>query len=327
MQSNLSILKDSLKPTSDIPYYLIPLDQVDAEIDELYKRGHPRGYELGWKDFDYSILPGATTYIHGHPTHGKSFFLFELLIHLSQYYQLKHMVFSPENGSARDVYSVLVGMYKCRAFHKLTYDEVADGKNFIKEYFTVIDPIDKNFPIADFLAQAEYEKVHTLSGDPFNEFDHDFRDDYNRQDLYIERILTMIRKKCRATNLHVFILNHAQDGKKVEKNGKRYLPKPMAIDHSGGKAWWKKGLGMICVWRPPEGLEEDGHTYAKNEVVIDVQKAKPKGVGTQGEYRFFYDTEFNRYFMEDGFTGKRLYAGNQMRDTPKITDNTTILPF
>jgi len=315
--SDFLTLKDGLKPTSEDVNYLYPLNQVEDDLEEFYKKGHPRGYELGWKDFDYSILPGATTYIMGHPHHGKSFFLFEMLIHLSQYYGLRHMIFSPENGAAHAVYAILIGMYKCKEFHKLTHDERADGKNFIGEHFIVIDPIDKKFPVDVFLQQAEYEKVDTLTGDPFNEFDHDFRDDYNRQDLYIERILTSIRKKCRATNLHIFILNHAQDGRKVERGNYRYLPKPMAVDHSGGKAWWKKGLGMLCVWRPPEGLEENGHQYRKNEVVIDVQKAKPKGVGTQGEYYFFYDAEVNRYYMEDSFTGKRLYAGNQMRKIEK----------
>jgi len=155
--------------------------------------------------------------------------------------------------------------------------------------------------------------VDTLTGDPFNEFDHDFRDDYNRQDLYIERVLTMIRKKARATKHHIFILNHAQDGRKMEQNGKRYLPKPLPLDHSGGKAWWKKGLGMISVWRPLEGLEIDGYVYRKNQTVVDVQKAKPKGIGSTGEYHFFYDVESNRYYMEDPFSGKRVYAGEKMR--------------
>lgn len=327
MQTNLSsgTIKKGLNGQEN-PNFLKPLDQVRGDLDLLYKRGHPRGFELGWKDFDYSILPGSTTYIMGHPHHGKSYFLFEILLQLSQFHGLKHMVFSPENGGAHNVYSVLIGMYMCKDFFKLSTDEYERGSQFIEEHFSVIDPIDKQFSVFDFLLQAEYEKVNTLSGDPFNEFSHDFRDDYNRQDLYIERVLTEIRKKARATGLHIFILNHAQDGKKIEQGGIRYLPKPMAIDHAGGKAWWKKGQGMISVWRPPEGLNDsDGLAYDKYTTVVDVQKAKPKGIGTQGEYRFFYDWESNRYYMKDTFTGNRRYAGEIMRNQLEI--NATELPF
>jgi len=292
------------------PDYLYSVDQVNSQLEELYKKGSPRGYELGWKDFDYTILSGATTYIMGHPAHGKSFFLFEILIFLSQQYNLKHMVFSPENGAVHDVYAMIIGMYKCKNFHSLTPVELSDGKDFAREYFRVLDPLDRRFSVEDFLEHTGVEDFNTLSGDPFNEFDHDFKDDYNRQDLYIERILTLVRKKARATGLHIFILNHAQDGKKVEKNGTRYLPKPLPVDHSGGKAWWKKGLGMIGVWRPPAGLDDgNGHEYEYNEVIIDVQKAKPKGIGKIGEYTFYYDVEYNRYYTRDKITGSRNYAG------------------
>jgi hypothetical protein len=68
--------------------------------------------------------------------------------------------------------------------------------------------------------------------------------------------------------------------------------------------------------------------------VVNIEKAKPKGVSTRGTTRLFFDWKKNRYYEEGDF--KDLYAfehekqtkGTEFREplaSPRITDDET--PF
>ena len=122
--------------------YTIKLSDVSDDIDDLRKNGFRKGFELGFdclKGF-YSILPGAMTFITGSPDHGKTYFWFEILINLSMFSGLKHMIFTPEMGDPHEVYADLCGMSMGKKFETLTVKELDAGKEFIDDHFTLIDP-------------------------------------------------------------------------------------------------------------------------------------------------------------------------------------------
>jgi len=288
--------------------YLVKVSDVTDDIDLLRKEGFRKGYDLGFdclKGF-YSILPGAMTFITGSPDHGKTYFWFECLINLSMFYKLKHIVFTPEMGYPHEVYADLCGMIMGKRFDALTPREIDVAKEFLNDYIWIVEPQDNPFSIEDWFYHAEKYKSDTLTGDPFNEFTHDFKDDYNRQDLYIERQLGTIRRKSKALKIHTCIITHPRDQQIKEKDGIRYYPPPTPRDYAGGQAWYRKGLGMICIWRTPYGLKDDnGIPYSDNETHVIIQKAKPRGTGRKGTIKLFFDNEKQRYYEKDQFAGNK----------------------
>ncbi|MFX0136937.1 MAG: hypothetical protein ACFFDN_25085 [Candidatus Hodarchaeota archaeon] len=294
--------------------YSYQLSDIKDDLNDLYLNGNPRGYHCGFDSLYefYSILPGRMTFINGAPDSGKSYFWMECLINLSKFHGLKHMLFSPEMGDPHQVYGELISMVMGCQLQKLSEDEKREGEKFVSEYFVIIDPQDNQFTIDDFLYQAELlsEKgfnVDTLTGDPFNEFTHDFKDDHNRQDLYIERILGYMRRKAKATNRHICIITHPRNQEKTTTRGITYYQPPQPREYAGGQAWYRKGLGMLCIWRPPYGLDSENGTYEENEIHIIVQKAKPRGIGKKGTCILYLDYSTHRYYERDPI-GIKKYA-------------------
>lgn len=311
MSSALQIKNSLESGFTDLTY---PLSKVEDDLHMLHKTGYRRGYHCGFSEFYeyYSIVPGKTTYIVGSPTHGKSYFWFECLINLSQIFNLRHLVFSPEMGVAHEIYADLISMYMMQKFTTLNPDQYDEGKEFIDKHFIVADPKDKNFTITDLFDQAgnlikKGIKIDTLTGDPFNEFDHDLSNDNNRQDLYIEKQLGIVRRKAEATNIHCCLITHPRDQQVIiSKDGIRYYPPPTAREYAGGQAWYRKGLGMIGMWRPVKGLKDaSGILYEENEVHIIIQKAKPRGIGKIGTIKLYFDKERWRYYEQSTFSGKK----------------------
>jgi len=298
---------DADQPTKPVNY-AVKLEAVEDDLDYLYKIGYKKGYHLGFNCLSelYTILPGKMTFIVGQPTGGKSYFWFEVLLNLAQYHCLKHIVFSSEMGKPHEIYADLIGMYNGHNFFKLPDQVIEDSKKFIGEHFTIIEPNSNELTIPMLFEHAK--GYDTLTADPFNELTHNFSDDYNRQDLYIERQLGFMRRMSEQMNVHTCVITHPRDQQVKQVKDIRYHPKPTAREFAGGQAWYRKGLGMLSVWRPPYGLSgEDDQLYEKNEVHIDVLKAKPRGVGQEGSAKLFLDTEKWRYYERDSM-GVKHYA-------------------
>jgi hypothetical protein len=83
---------------------------------------------------------------------------------------------------------------------------------------------------------------------------------------------------------------------------------PTAREMAGGQVWFRKGLNMLMIWRPPFGLvDENGRMYEDNEVHINIAKAKPKGTTKKGVYKMFLDLKKYQYYMLD-YRGEKVYA-------------------
>lgn len=288
------------------------LSDKQNEINDLYENGVVKGYELSFesaKDL-FSIKLGCTTYVYAAPYAGKSQIWFEFLIDLSINYGLRHAIFSPETGKARDIFIELMTIYVRKDFYKdyhnqMTKEEKLSAERFVDSHFIVIDPDDAVFTIEEFydyvdIVERVYNcKIHTTVADPFNEFSHDFSKDNGRQDMYIERILGFIRRNARTNDRHNCLITHVSDQKtRVDETTKMsYYPPASYREIAGGQAWSRKGEQMICIWRPPLGMNnEDGIPYEENQTEIRIQKSKPKGVGKLGKFSLFYDVKKHSFY-------------------------------
>jgi len=318
------IIKDNSK---DFKTMVHSLSEHKKAIDELRKVGRPKGFHLGFdclRDY-YSILPGKTTYIYGPPYSGKSYMWFEWLINLSEFENLKHGIFSDEMGKPHEVFWDLVQMvagvnvnYKFHDGSKITISDSDYEKacEFVREYFYIISPQDQELAVDEFFYMPDviYTKfkaeIDTLTGDPFNEFAVN-QVEIRHRDIWVGDQLTKIRKKSDALNIHTCIINHASAQQKVTKKIKdtkqefEFYPVVTPRELYGGQEWFRKGLGMISIWRPPKGFpDEDGIPALENEIWVIIQKAKPRGVGKLGTIKLYLDHAKHRYYEESAY-GKR----------------------
>jgi hypothetical protein len=312
----------------------IRANEEKPQVDVLFDKGLQRGVYCGFETLDpyYTLKRGVTTYLYGAPFSGKTELWLDILVTLSEIYGYHHFVYVPETGNAAEIIAELISKVARKHFYKqfpghINEQEYHRHMDWVHEYFVILDPKDKSVSIEDFYqqaeaAQAEYGiKFDTTTCDPFNELKHNLKEEDGRQDLYIENKLGLIRRDAVKNNRHNAIITHCRDQQKEKTKGvdgkdKFYYPIPSAREVSGGQAWYRKAMNMICVWRPPAGVPDDnGQPMEENEVHVIIQKYKPKGTGKIGTVKLFYDVTMNRYYEKhDGskrYAGKRLEKSNQ----------------
>lgn len=300
------------------------LREIEPSIEQLYDTGITRGLYCGFETLHeyYSIKPKGTTYLYGAPFSGKTEVWFEIMMNLSELYGYRHAIYSPESGEAKEIFAELLSKKARKPFYKnhtghLSKAEYAREKDFVDEYFYIIDPKDSDLTIEDFFKEVNaiekhYDvKINTTCCDPFNELTHIFGDE--RQDLYIENRLGFIRKDASANDRHNVIITHVTNQEYAKtKEGARYYPPASPREIAGGQAWYRKAMNMISVWRPVSGIidPDTGAPFEENEVHLIIQKYKPKGVGKKGMAKLYFNNNQNRYYEK--INGTPRYSGKQL---------------
>lgn len=285
-------------------------EHIQTELDKMREEGHPSGEVTGFKSLDelYSIKQGSYTFVLAAPHHGKSEFCFELVFNQAQKYGKKTLIYSPETGSVEDIYAEFIHKYIGKPFYKSIPGSVDDKEyykavNYIDSMFSIVDSDEKSYSFKDLTKLVTDEKI--ILCDPYNEMSHDMAKYNGRQDLYIEDLAGEIRRYCKKNKKHCIMTLHPASQQVVDdtkKGGGRYYPMPMAREAAGGQALFRKAMTWINMWRPPVSLlDENGQPYLENEVIISIEKAKPKGVAKRGQMSLFFDWKRNRYY--EIFTG------------------------
>lgn len=308
------------------------LENIKTQLDHYRTNGVERGKEIGWnwEQLPLTIKLGCSTFIGAAPASGKTEFWFEILINLSCLHGWNHVIYSPETGDAKDIYSELCHKYIGKKYvqgeNSMDETERAMAEYFVNEHFIVIDPVDEDLTVTEFydmIDKIEVDlniQIHTTTIDPWNELTEKFEpNDLGREDKYLSRILGYCRKNARKKKRHNCIITHVRDQVPVTKDNITYYPPPSARDFAGGQVWFRKGLLMITLWRPPAGVaENEGGYYLENELHVRIAKSKPKGVSKNGIYKMYLDIESYQYYVIDYF-GNEKYAnrGKHSRIKPK----------
>ena len=290
--------------------------ETKKQTDALFNKGIDTGNYIGFdclKDF-YNVKLGCTTYIGGIPSHGKTEFMFEILLNLSEFYGWKHLIFSPETGSPAEIIGELAHKYIGKPFLKNDF-QMSEGEKYradcyLEDYFTIVDGGEHDMTIDELLSAAKQLKtefgIHTLCIDPWNELKHDFEIAKGREDKYLEFTLGKIRRFARENMMHIFIVAHPRTLRPLDG---KYDP-PTAFELSGGAAWYSKAETILCIHRP---------SIESSAVEIHIQKAKPKHIGKKGIVPLFFDWQKSRYYeLNENQTAKYAH--------PKIEPMKTIQP-
>jgi len=300
---------------------------IEASLNDMRKIGNPNGDLTGFDALDaiYSIKQGSYTFILAAPHHGKSEFSFELIFNQAYKYGKKTLVYSPETGSVEDIYAEFIHKYTGKQFYKSMSNSASDTEyynaiSYIDEMFTIVDSDDKSYSFDDLTHLVTDEQI--ILCDPYNEMRHDMSKYGARQDLYIEDLCGEIRRYCKKNKKHCILTLHPSSQQVIEdkKNNIRYYPMPMAREAAGGQALFRKAMTWINLWRPPVALfDEHGQPYKDNQVLISVEKAKPKGVATRGITSLYFDWKKNRYYEE--ISANNSYAFEHDKPKQKINSN------
>jgi hypothetical protein len=303
------------------------LGEIEDKVVDVLTLGYLKGASTGFRTLDdiYSVKPGSTTYIYGPPYVGKSQVWHQVLINLSISYGWKHVIMSPETGDKHEVYAELVSMVaqKNLEHNKFMQEEICAYKDFVDRHFIVIDPEGRDFDIEDFFRQVESierqfgVKVDTCTIDPFNHLSMDLNKFSGREDKATGKYLDIMLADARKNDRHNCIVTHVRDQQEIRIKGKdgsvvrTYHPISSPRDIAGGQMYYRKGMSMLSVYRPvdtdfkPLDNPRTGEPYAKNQVLVINQKAKPKGTGKRGVANLYYDMGRNCYYELNGLKDRK----------------------
>lgn len=301
---------------------IVKYENIEKELNLMREIGTPKGEATGFRTFDefYSIKQGSFTFILAAPHHGKSEFAFELAFNQAEKYGKRSLIYSPETGSVEDIYAEFIHKFTGKPFYKSTPGSVTDKEFYtavheIDHAFSVVDSDEKSYSFEDLTKMVKDEQI--IISDPYNELKHDMTAYAGRQDLYIEDLCGEVRRYCKKNKKHWILTLHPASQRIVEAGGLRYYPAPMAREAAGGQALLRKAMTWINLWRPPVGLNNElGQPYPDNEVIVTIEKAKPKGVSKRGTFSLFFDWQRNRYYENIG--GHKYYAFDHLEKNPKM---------
>jgi hypothetical protein len=297
------------------------ISQISDNLSHLRDFGVQRGDDTGFITLDslYSIKQGFMTFILMPPGHGKTEFAIELALNQAIRFGKRTILNTPETGSIEDIVAELVHKVTGKSFFKSNQFHCDDKEyysalNWIEQHFLILDTDDRSFSFTEMFEAADQwekenkdEKIHLMIGDPYNELRHDMSTYGGRQDLYIEDAMGDVRRRCKKTKRHFILCLHPANQQIIIKDEIRYFPMPTAREAAGGQALLRKGFCWINGWRPPVGLlDENGQPYKENQLILTLEKVKPKGVGKKGTTSVFFDWQRNRYYEEHG--SQHFYA-------------------
>lgn len=224
----------------------------------------------------------------GMPSCGKSEVLDSIAVNTSILHGWNWLYFSPENFPLEEHLKKLVEKKAGKNLHSMTNEEIAKESGWVNDYFSWIHPEDDKYSLNDILAEVELRietghQVDAIVIDPWNELDHSAQGGM-RDDQYISKCLSVIRRFHRKYNLLTCVVIHPTKMQKDNTTGS--YPVPSLYDCNGGAMWRNKADFGICVHR---------QDFGKHEAAVIVQKIKFKTMGRIGKVDLDYDLKSGRF--------------------------------
>lgn len=300
---------------------------IEVKLSQMREIGNPIGDTTGFRTLDaiFTVKQGTYVFIQAAPHHGKSELCFEVAFNQATEFGKRSLIYSPETGSVEEIYAEFIHKYTGKPFYKAISGSMDDREfiaavNWIDHMFTIVCSDDRAYSFKELTEMVTDEKI--IIAEPYNELKHDMSLFGARQDLYIEDFVGEVRRYCKKKDMYAIITLHPANQIKVSKkvNGETiyFYPMPEARGAAGGQALLRKAMTWINMWRPPKGMKnERGEPYAENEVLVSVEKAKPKGVSKKGMISLFFDWKKNRYY--EVLNGNKCYAFDHKNEPIKPT--------
>jgi twinkle protein len=316
--ANEVLLKHGVKKIQEIiqnakPY---PIDglfsahQYYGSVLDLYNGNYVKPIEVGYDNLDeiYKVMKGTFHVVTGIPNHGKSSFLDQCLIKISEKHNWRYAMFSPEHSTQMHLRR-LVQLKVQKAFdegfvNRMTKDELQKGLEWINERFYFIETKETT-PDIDYILSVAKASVlkygcDALVIDPYNEVSA-VRQGNAREDEHIRDFISKLKRFARIHDVVVWVVAHPT---KLPKNTDgSYMP-PTAYDISGASHWSNQSDAILTVHRD----------FDDNSIQVITRKIREQGLyGKIGDAKFKYNAN-KRIFEQD-------YITDSWSDTPHWTEN------
>lgn len=248
-----------------------------------------QGVSTGFTTLDefMTIDKGYLSIISGLPSSGKSEMLDAILDNCAILHGWKTLIFSPENFPLSLHLRKHVERYIGKNLYSMSNEELDSGVEFANKHFMWMYP-EEDYSLDGILkiASKTYEQFpfDCIVIDPWNEVDHSSMGG-SREDQYISKCLTKIRRFNREYKTHSFVVAHPVNPSKTEKDANGNYKMPTLNEIAGGATWRAKAdYGWVAHRHPME-----------NVCKISVQKIKQKDMGMVGSTSFDYDRATGRF--------------------------------
>ena len=309
-------------------YYRVSELQSSAITKIKSKEVFVKGASFGFKTSSpyISTRIGYSTGIYSYYGQGKTQILIEQLVHLSKCKGWKHVVWLTESGRKDELISDIIQTYMGINFsnpsNAVTDEDLINAYIWADQYFYVIDHEVKLMNIRDIyeitsqIERDEKVKINTVSIDNATNLARERSTSTFMIHEYMNYMMSAINRTSMLKQYHTFILFHVgKPEKMLEKDGIKVLPPPSVFNIVGGQMTNFLGYNLFGVYRPIKSEEQYGFInpqtgipYDRNETVIIVEKSKPKGVGTEGQFSLFFDKSRSKFY--ENIHGKRYYSGD-----------------
>lgn len=256
---------------------VINLSDIEAELDDFWINGAPRGMTIDLKGFDdcASFVFKQHTLLVSAPGSGKSDFIDHILCRISLKYGHKVGICSTENLPLKFHYDkIFRKIYGVRPnAETLKNESVIDAKTFVKEHFYHIEKSGRYYleDVLDKFAElAKRKGCRWFVLDPFNKITlKSFsKSDINAYTAEYHQLIDAFQQKY---DCHVFLVVHPNKLPKIEGSDKTFVM-PTAYDIKGGGEHYDMSYNIIGMVR----------NHERNLVQIRTLKWKFQHLGTMG---------------------------------------------
>jgi twinkle protein len=246
-------------------------------IEDMYDGKINKGFDTGWNNFKdkLSIKTGYLMVVGGYSFRGKSFFVDNLMLNLSENYGWRHLLFTFEVTVEKHLKQTL-SMRTRKSFYgdnRMTKEEMDREKKVLDDYF-IFSQNDSLWDIPSIIQKIE--EVHSKMGiktvliDPYNRISKDIG--RTSETHFIERMLSELSFLAKRLDILIIFIAHPT---KPERKGTEVAP--TMYETAGSQSWLSICDYGLIVHRD---RFEDGTFSKVTKIIID--KVKTDDLGTCG---------------------------------------------
>jgi len=251
-----------------------PVDGIDTvtqgELIGLWEQGYPKGYDTGWDNMDQHIQwhPGMVTLITGIPGHGKTTWLKNLLVRLSERHGWSYLLYSAEEANATfamtDLLSIKTGksFFNAPSTPRITREEVVENTPFLNEHFKYYKLSENDSTVEAIMAKAEeMVKRHGIRGlviDNMSTVERQITGSSDNRHNQIGNMMRDLRAFARDLGIHIWLVAHP---KKLNKLKQAVYEVPTGYDVGDSSHYYNAPDLGVTVYRNRETGQTEIHFW------------------------------------------------------------------
>jgi twinkle protein len=279
-----------------------PIDGIEVidhnQLINLYENGNPVGCKTGWENTDehIQIHAGMVYLITGIPGHGKSTWLKNLLVRLTNRYEWKHLIYSAEEASATYAATDLMSIRSGKTFFKeqlaprLTREEVEYHSTWVDSNFFYYKLEENESTVESIMEKGRQlvksQGIRSIVIDNMSTVERGLSTSDSNRHNQIGNMMRDLRVFARKNGVAIFLVAHPKKMIK-DKSGEYEVPDGYSVGDSSH--YYNSPDVGITVYRRRSTQQTEIHWW----------KVRFKWIGQLGVDHFKFDIPTNRYMQTE----------------------------